>query len=174
MKRTTILSIALMLFCSFIAQAQTATVRGQVTDSNSGEGLIGATVIIQGTSTGGSTDVSGNYSFTATPGTYTLNVTYIGYESVSRSVTLNVGDNKFDFSMAEGGTALSEILVTGTRNKNRSVTETAVPIDVISVEDIVKNAPQVEITQILNYVAPSFSSNKQTISDGTDHVDPAS
>jgi len=174
MKRTTILSLAIMLFGSLIAQAQNATVSGKVTDSGSGEGLIGATVIIEGSSTGGSTDVSGNYSFSANPGSYTLIVSYIGYESVSRSVTINAGSNNYDFSMSEGGTALSEILVTGTRNKNRSVTETAVPIDVIAIDEIIQNAPQVELTQILNYVAPSFSSNKQTISDGTDHVDPAS
>jgi iron complex outermembrane receptor protein len=35
-------------------------------------------------------------------------------------------------------------------------------------------APQVNLNQILNYVAPSFTSNTQTISDGTDHIDPAS
>lgn len=34
--------------------------------------------------------------------------------------------------------------------------------------------PQIEVAQIVNFVAPSFSSNKQTIADGTDHVDPAS
>ncbi len=174
MKRTITLSLALMLFGSLMAQAQTAVVKGMVTDGNSGEPLIGATVIIEGTATGGSTDVQGNYSFTTSPGNYVLIVSYIGYETISRSVTLTAGDNKFDFKMAEGGVSLNEILVTGTRNKNRTITETAVPVDVISIEEIVQGAPQVEVTQILNYVAPSFSSNRQTISDGTDHVDPAS
>ena len=157
-----------------MAQAQTAVVKGKVTDGNSGEPLIGATVIIDGTSTGSSTDADGNYSFTTTPGNYVLVVSFIGYETINRSVTIKPGDNKFDFEMTEGGVALNEILVTGTRNKNRTVTETAVPVDVISIEEITQGAPQVELSQILNYVAPSFSSNRQTISDGTDHVDPAS
>ena len=119
MKRTTILSVAFMLCLSLIAQAQTASVKGKVTDSANGEGLIGATVIIDGTSTGGSTDADGYYSFSANQGNHTLIVTYIGYETITQSVTVNAGDNKFDFSLDEGGTALSEILVTGTRNKNR-------------------------------------------------------
>ena len=174
MKRLIILGISIMLFVSNMTQAQTAVVKGQISDANSGEGLIGATVIIQGTSTGASTDVNGNYSFNASTGSYVIEVSYIGYEPLTQSVTLSAGDNTLNFKMTEGGVALNEILVTGTRNKNRTVTETAVPVDVIAIDEIVKNAPQVEITQILNYLAPSFSSNKQTISDGTDHVDPAS
>ncbi|HHL52699.1 MAG TPA: TonB-dependent receptor, partial [Flammeovirgaceae bacterium] len=173
MKRFT-LSLLMLLGVTIMAQAQTAVVKGKVTDGNSGEPLIGATVIIDGTSTGSSTDADGNYSFTTTPGNYVLVVSFIGYETINRSVTIKPGDNKFDFEMTEGGVALNEILVTGTRNKNRTVTETAVPVDVISIEEITQGAPQVELSQILNYVAPSFSSNRQTISDGTDHVDPAS
>src|SRR6266581_5898795 len=38
----------------------------------------------------------------------------------------------------------------------------------------VKVFAQNDITQILNYTAPSFNSNRQTVSDGTDHIDPAS
>ena len=79
MKRRITLSIFLMLFVSVLAQAQTAVVKGQVTDANSGEGLIGATVLIQGTSTGGSTDVNGNYSFNASAGSVSIEVSYIGY-----------------------------------------------------------------------------------------------
>ena len=37
-----------------------------------------------------------------------------------------------------------------------------------------KSFGQVDVGQILNYVAPSFSSNRQTVTDGTDHIDPAS
>jgi len=62
MKRFT-LSLLLLLCVTIMAQAQTAVVKGKVTDGNSGEPLIGATVIIDGTSTGSSTDTNGNYSF---------------------------------------------------------------------------------------------------------------
>ncbi|MFI8378206.1 TonB-dependent receptor plug domain-containing protein [Leeuwenhoekiella sp. NPDC079379] len=49
----------------------------------------------------------------------------------------------------------------------------AVPVDVLSVSEIAESSPQITVTEILNYAAPSFSSNPQTISDGTDHIAPA-
>ena len=44
----------------------------------------------------------------------------------------------------------------------------------IDVKELIAATPQVNLNQILNYVAPSFTSNVQNISDGTDHIDPAS
>jgi iron complex outermembrane receptor protein len=72
------------------------------------------------------------------------------------------------------GLELDEVVVVGSRNPNRTATDTAVPVDVIDVTELVTAGPQVNLNQILNYVAPSFTSNTQTISDGTDHIDPAS
>jgi iron complex outermembrane receptor protein len=72
------------------------------------------------------------------------------------------------------GVALKEVIVVGSRNPNRTAVDTAVPVDVIDVAELITAGPQVNLNQILNYVAPSFSSNTQTISDGTDHIDPAS
>ena len=167
------LSFSLLTLFVAGAFAQSATIKGKVVD-NTGQGLAGATVVIQGTSTGGSADFDGNYAFSTDAGTYTLVVSFVGYETKTQSVTASAGDNVHNFTLGEGDLQLTELVVTGSRNKNRVITETAVPVDVISIEDIAQGSPQVELTQILNYVAPSFSSNKQTISDGTDHVDPAS
>lgn len=167
------LSFSLLTFFVVGAFAQSATIKGKVVD-NTGQGLAGATVVIQGTSTGGSADFDGNYAFNTDAGSYTLVVSFVGYETKTQSVTAGAGDNVYNFTLGEGDLQLTELVVTGSRNKNRVITETAVPVDVISIEDIAQGSPQVELTQILNYVAPSFSSNKQTISDGTDHVDPAS
>ena len=68
---------------------------------------------------------------------------------------------------------LSEVTVIGTRNKNRVKTDVPVPVDVFNISEITKGAPQTSITQILNYVAPSFTSNATSTADATDHVDPA-
>ncbi len=48
------------------------------------------------------------------------------------------------------------------------------PVDVIDIQELSSASPQVNLNQLLNFVAPSFTSNTQTISDGTDHIDPAS
>jgi len=68
---------------------------------------------------------------------------------------------------------LSEVTIIGSRSKNRVKTDVPVPVDVFNVSEITKGAPQTSLTQILNYVAPSFTSNPTSTADATDHVDPA-
>lgn len=70
-------------------------------------------------------------------------------------------------------TEIEETVIIGSRNKNRIQTDVPAPVDVFNVSDIITTAPQNNLSQILNYVAPSFSSNPVTIGDGTDHSDPA-
>ena len=57
--------------------------------------------------------------------------------------------------------------------KARVATDTPVPIDVINIGQQSVLSPQTDLTQILNYAAPSFTSNSSTVADGTDHIDPA-
>ena len=167
------LSFSLIAFLVAGAFAQTATIKGKVID-NSKEGLAGATVVIKGTTTGSSADFDGNYSFDTAPGTYTLEVSFVGYETKTKPVTVTEGDNVFNFTLGEGDMQLSELVVVGSRNPSRTVLESPVPVDVINLEEMAINSPQISVNQLLNYVAPSFTSNTQTISDGTDHIDPAS
>ena len=94
---------------------------------------------------------------------------YIGFATSEESVN---NRSVIDIKLTEG-VELAEAVVIGSRNPNRTATESAVPVDVIDVAELVAAGPQVSVTQILNYVAPSFSSNTQTVSDGTDHIDPA-
>ncbi|HEY6900958.1 MAG TPA: TonB-dependent receptor, partial [Puia sp.] len=70
-------------------------------------------------------------------------------------------------------TDLKEIVVVGSRSKDaRSRLLTPVPVDVVRTKDI-KPFAQADVSQMLTYTVPSFQSARQTISDGTDHIDPA-
>jgi iron complex outermembrane receptor protein len=69
---------------------------------------------------------------------------------------------------------LHEIQIVGSRNSKRTVVNSAVPIDIINVKDVTTQSGKIEINELLQYVAPSFNANKQSGSDGADHVDPAS
>ncbi len=143
------------------------SISGVVTDEN-GSPLPGATVLVVGTTNGTTTDFDGNFTIDALQGD-TLEISYIGYETqrvVVSGSTVNV--------RMVSGLELSEVIIVGSRNPNRTATESTVPVDVIDVKELNNVAPQVNLNQILNYVAPSFTSNTQTISDGTDHIDPAS
>ena len=154
------------------AYAQQGTLSGTVTDNV--EPLIGATILVKETGAGTTSDFDGSYSLSLDPGTYNLEASFIGYTSQEAQVTITAGGTStVNFTLLEG-LIIDEIVVTGTRASNRTNTDSPVPVDVINVEDITSVAPQTNLNQILHYAAPSFTSNTQTISDGTDHIDPAS
>ena len=69
---------------------------------------------------------------------------------------------------------LQEVQILGSRNTKRTVVNSAVPIDIINMKDLTTQSGKIEINQLLQYIAPSFNANKQSGSDGADHVDPAS
>ncbi len=61
----------------------------------------------------------------------------------------------------------------GSRSPERSRTDTPVPVDVLPVSEVADTTGNVDVTQLLQYAAPSFNSNRQSGSDGSDHVDAA-
>ncbi len=142
-------------------------ITGTVKDED-GAPLPGASVVKKGTQVGTTTDFDGNFTIDAIIGDRLI-VSYIGFEPRE----LQVNSTILSITLVSG-VALSEVVITGSRNPNRTATESTVPVDVIDVKELANVSPQVNLNQILNYVAPSFTSNTQTISDGTDHIDPAS
>jgi len=75
--------ILITLFALFSYQviAQRGILNGSVKDKDTSEEIIGANVVIEGTTTGSSTDIFGNFEFQADPGNYSIVVSYIGYET---------------------------------------------------------------------------------------------
>lgn len=61
----------------------------------------------------------------------------------------------------------------GSRSPERSRTDTPVPVDVVPVDEIADESGQLDLGQLLQFVAPSFNSNRQSGSDGSDHIDAA-
>ncbi|MRN16775.1 TonB-dependent receptor [Riemerella anatipestifer] len=68
---------------------------------------------------------------------------------------------------------VEEVVLLGSRSGARSKTDSPVPVDVFDVQKMSVTLPQTNINQMLNVVAPSFTSTVQTGADGTDHLDPA-
>lgn len=91
---------------------------GTVTDKTTKEGLISATVQLvasDGKSSYTSTDLNGNFQFKKLqPGTYTLQVTYVGYKSYKAKQTLSEGQEKrVKIEMSEDAQLLDEVSVQG-------------------------------------------------------------
>lgn len=170
-----ILSAFLFVPLQSFAQ-QSATVEGTVVDQSTGEVLPGVNIRLLGTTRGTVTDRDGAYSLTVPAGYVEIQFSYVGYEqqtevltglSAGEVVTLNV---ELTASYVTG----SEIVVTGTRTGGRSSVESAVPVDIFTMDDLDIQSPQVDLNQLLTYVAPSFQSNRQSSADESEHIDPAS
>ncbi|TAM96813.1 MAG: TonB-dependent receptor [Chitinophagaceae bacterium] len=85
-----LLSITLLFFFHFPLHAQSHyTINGYVRDSASGESLIGASVSVNGTGEGVTTNSFGFYSISLPAGNYTLTFSYLGYDSHEGSIALN-------------------------------------------------------------------------------------
>lgn len=91
------LVFALVLFSVSLALAQ-RTIRGTVSDEE-GQPLIGASVLVKGTSTGTATDVDGSYSVNVPEGSSTLVISYTGFETLEVEIGTS---NVIDITMVEG------------------------------------------------------------------------
>ncbi len=67
----------------------------------------------------------------------------------------------------------SDVIEVGSRTAERVRTETPVPVDLLPVAELADEAGQLDVGQLLQFTAPSFNSNRQSGSDGSDHVDAA-
>ena len=158
--------LCLLSFSLLFSQKE---ISGKISD-NTGAALPGVNILEKGTSNGTSTDLDGNYKIKVKENA-TLEYSYLGFATVTKSAsegsTLNV-------ALTAGDQQLQEVQIVGSRNSKRTLVNSAVPIDVISMKDITTQSGKIEINELLQYVAPSFNANKQSGSDGADHVDPAS
>ncbi len=102
------LVLFLMMF-PLCALAQNVNVFGTVTDANSGEEVIGATVKVKGASGGAITDFEGKYKISVKPGA-TLDISYVGYQTKSVKVTKA---GQLDVQIAEDVNMLDQVVVVG-------------------------------------------------------------
>jgi iron complex outermembrane recepter protein len=177
MKQHNLLSKAFLTGIAFIFSmsfsfSQNATIKGTVKD-DSGIPLSGATIQVMGSKMAGVTDSAGNYLISVAPGKYTINISYAGFSS--QRISIEAAENgtvQQDVILVSAGD-LANVVVVGSRNLSRTKVETPVPVDIIPIAQVISDLGQVDLNQILNFIAPSFQSARQTIADGTDHVDPA-
>lgn len=160
-----------LLFISSLCFSQTAVLRGSVKNID-GQSLAGASVTIKGSTKGTVADNSGNYSLSLNPGKYTVVVSFVGYTTQSADVNVTERGADHDFLLAGAGD-LGTVTVVGSRSTPRTRTETPVPVDIIPIARVINDVGQVDLNQILTFIAPSFQSSRQTVADGTDHMDPA-
>lgn len=134
MKKLTIFLIAVMTCLGIYAQDVTVT--GTVVASTDGEPLIGATVMVKGSSTGTATDIDGKFTIQAKKGSSLL-VSYVGYKSQEVKVNGTMTDVKV--SLLEDSEMLDDVVVVGYGTQKKSVVTAA--ISKVSEKEISQTAP---------------------------------
>jgi len=104
--------LSLLCVFSFSVIAAQTNIKGTIKD-NTGSGIPGASIIIKGTTSGATSDFDGNFSFsTPAEGEQTIQVSYIGFTTHEKKVTLNGTTTTINVVLQEGDNNLDEIVLT--------------------------------------------------------------
>src|ERR1700712_876941 len=117
MLQRVLLSFLTLIFSAGLALGQ-GSISGTVKDAVSGEAIIGANVILQGTTIGSTTDVEGKFIISKVDaGSYTLLVSFITYKTntIPDVVVEDAKKITFDITLAEDASELQEVVVQATR-----------------------------------------------------------
>ncbi len=107
-----IYGVALVFFAYSAFAQEKFTINGYIKDASNGEALIGATVFIKEIKNGVTTNEYGFYSITLPAGTYSVNYSYIGFQSISNVVVLNK-NNQMSIELVDENEQLQEVVVKG-------------------------------------------------------------
>jgi iron complex outermembrane receptor protein len=143
----------LFLFASILANAQTFTLKGKVVNENN-EPLPGATILVKEPKKGTSTDFDGKFNVNLPKGNYTIQVSFIGYKTASKAITLTKNE-EINFSLLPNATVLDEVLVSAVR-ANASI---PVTFSNLSKKEIAKRNLGQDIPILLNYMPSVVSSS---------------
>lgn len=119
-KKIVVLFVSILSLCFSFAQDK-FTLSGIVSDAKNNETLIGVTVSVKNQNYFLSTNEYGFYSITLPKGDYELEITYLGYETITQKFTLQQNSTK-NFTLTEKGELLDEVTIV---DKNKSNTRKA-------------------------------------------------
>ena len=171
-------ALAVLLAASSVgaqAPADATSVDGTVR-SEQGNPVTGATLISLHLPTGtrrvATSDPQGRFSMSPMleGGPYVLQLSQPGFRSqVLTNVYLKAGQ-----PVALQLTLVPDLVAVGTRRADRSQAASLSPVDVVDLRALLPVVPQSDLTEVLNYVVPSFNSTRQSLAYGTDHVEVSS
>jgi len=128
----------LFITCAIICSAATAVaqsvVKGQVVDKETGDPLIGASVVVDGTSQGTITDVDGNFT-QSVPTNGTLKISYIGFLDWKQKITKKGNVNLGVIKMNQDAVALADVTITSSIAKDRQTPVALSSVDPVFIEE---------------------------------------
>ncbi len=159
-------TLIVALFVVFQANAQ-RVITGMV--SEDGTGLPGVNVVVKGTTTGTLTDTDGKFSLKVPASANTIVFSFIGFATQEIAIPAS---GVMDVAMkAEAGDLGEVVISVGSRNTQRTITDTPLPIDIVGAKDLVSTG-QATFDKALQYRVPSFNTVQTPVNDATSLLDP--
>ena len=150
MKKISILFLILLCNCTFL-YAQQFSITGVVTDKKLKEPIIGASVIVKGTTNGTVTDLDGKFTIQASKSSVLI-VSFIGY--TPQEFTINGNQTFYQISLAEDTQTLDEVVVVGFGTQKKvNLTGAVATVDKKTLE----SRPVTSVSQALQGVMPGLN-----------------
>ncbi|MBI2427764.1 MAG: TonB-dependent receptor [Ignavibacteriales bacterium] len=159
-------TLSILISLNLLIAGTTGKISGKVTDSKTGDGIPSAIVTVIGSTLGAATDANGNYVIVnVPPGTYSVSVSYIGYQSTRvNNVGVNVDyTTTLNIQLRESAVELGEFVVEGERNPLIRQDQTN-PVIAVTSENI-QALPVTSISEVIGLQAGVVTSD-----DGALHV----
>src|SRR6266576_1483059 len=160
-----IFSLLFTFICGTLSAQRTVNIK--VVDVNTGNPIPNASVKVRSSGKGASTDANGACKLQAGDKDV-IEISSVGYASQELPVN---GRKDISVFLQSSSVMLGDIVMVGTRGAPRAKIETAVPVDVIKINQAGLPTAKMDLTSQLNMAAPSFNYNKQSGADGADHLD---
>jgi len=157
MKKRSLLFTVMVMFIAITSFAQ-GIIQGVVKDANTDETLIGASVVVEGTTNGVTTNLDGSFLLVAPAGDLTLDITYVGYESQKKHVMVKDGStyNVGDILLKSSAIGLDEVSVMASVAVDRKTPVAVSTLNAQTIEnqlgsqefpEVMKNTPNVYATK---------------------------
>ena len=159
--------VSLLASTSLTAQQK---ITGKIVGQNNAP-LAGATITLDNSKKATVSTVDGLFEIVAEKADQSITISYVGYNG--QTVIINEKSYLL-IQLVANSTLLDDFIVVGSRKAQRTKLNSIAPVDVIKLSDVQLQMPQIGINELLNQLVPSFNSNRQSASDGTEHIDPAS
>jgi outer membrane receptor protein involved in Fe transport len=186
--KTKMMLCLILLFTAAVCFPQPkGTISGKISDAANGETLPGVNVLVKGTYYGAATDMDGNFTIpNVNPGTYTVEVSMIGYKQVQNTEVRVVSDEttRLDFKLEETVLALGqEVVVIGEKPlfdiedtaSRKNISSREIEVEAVeSVRDIIVNQVGVTKTDNAIHIRGGRSHENAYLVDGISVQDPLS
>lgn len=164
-RKVTVLFLTIILFTANLFAGVTGKIAGTIKDADTGEPLIGANVVLEGTTSGSSTDLEGGYfMLNIPPGKYNLIISYIGYQkqTITNVEVFTDRTTKQNISLRSVSISTGEVVISGKRSPiEMDRTNTAAYIS----SEQINNLPVQEVVEVLQLQAGVVKG-----SDGKIHI----